>query len=75
MLNQATMDMLTSMKMTAMAAEFANQLKDPRSMNWALRSALGLLVKCGMEPTPEQQTEPVYPQRTLRRAVCHRGRH
>ena len=29
MLNQATMDMLTSMKMTAMAAEFANQLKDP----------------------------------------------
>ena len=29
MLNQATMDMLTAMKMTAMAAEFANQLKDP----------------------------------------------
>lgn len=27
MLNQATMDMLTAMKMTAMAAEFANQLK------------------------------------------------
>ena len=26
MLNQATMDMLTAMKMTAMAAEFANQL-------------------------------------------------
>ena len=25
MLNQATMDMLTAMKMTAMAAEFANQ--------------------------------------------------
>ena len=42
MLNQATMDMLTAMKMTAMAAEFANQLKDPtfnaRSMNWASRS-------------------------------------
>ncbi len=29
MLNQATMDMLTAMKMSAMAAEFANQLKDP----------------------------------------------
>lgn len=29
MLNQATMDMLTAMKMTAMPAEFANQLKDP----------------------------------------------
>lgn len=29
MLNQATLDMLTAMKMTAMAAEFANQLKDP----------------------------------------------
>ena len=29
MLNQATMDMLTAMKLTAMAAEFANQLKDP----------------------------------------------
>ena len=28
MLNQATMDMLTAMKMTAMAAEFANQLKE-----------------------------------------------
>ena len=27
MLNQAAMDMLTAMKMTAMAAEFANQLK------------------------------------------------
>lgn len=27
MLNQATMDMLTAMKMTAMAAEFASQLK------------------------------------------------
>lgn len=39
MLNQATMDMLTAMKMTAMAAEFANQLrKTPRSMNWASRS-------------------------------------
>ena len=38
MLNQATMDMLTAMKMTAMAAEFANQLKVPRSMNWASRS-------------------------------------
>lgn len=25
MLNQATMDMLTAMKMTAMAAEFANR--------------------------------------------------
>ena len=29
MLNQATMDMLTAMKMSAMATEFANQLKDP----------------------------------------------
>ena len=28
MLNQATMDMLTAMKLTAMAAEFANQLKE-----------------------------------------------
>lgn len=30
MLNQATMDMLTAMELTAMAAEFANQLKDER---------------------------------------------
>ena len=34
MLNQATMDMLTAMEMTAMAAEFASQLrKIPRLMN------------------------------------------
>lgn len=29
MLNQATMDMLTAMKMTAMPAEFANQFERP----------------------------------------------
>lgn len=39
MLNQATMDMLTAMKMTAMAAEFANQLKDPTFNELASRSA------------------------------------
>ena len=71
MLNQATMDMLTAMKMTAMAAEFANQLKDPTFNELGLRGAPGLAGKCGMEPTPEQQTEQIYPQRALRRAVCH----
>ena len=44
MLNQATMDMLTSMKMTAMAAEFANQLKDPTFNELGFKERLGLLV-------------------------------
>ena len=44
MLNQATMDMLTSMKMTAMAAEFANQLKDPTFNELGFEERLGLLV-------------------------------
>ena len=44
MLNQATMDMLTAMKMTAMAAEFANQLKDPTFNELGFEERLGLLV-------------------------------
>ena len=32
MLNQATMDMLTAMKMTAMAAEFANHYLTKRNV-------------------------------------------
>ena len=44
MLNQATMDMLTAMKMTAMAAEFANQLKDPAFNELGFEERLGLLV-------------------------------
>ena len=43
MLNQATMDMLTAMKMTAMAAEFANQLKDPTFNELGFEERLGLL--------------------------------
>ena len=79
MLNQATMDMLTAMKMTAMAAEFANQLKDPTFNELGFEERLGLLVNAEWNrrqsnPT-EQQTEPVYPQCTLRRAVCHCGMH
>lgn len=44
MLNQATMDMLTAMKLTAMAAEFANQLKDPTFNELGFEERLGLLV-------------------------------
>ena len=44
MLNQATMDMLTAMKMTAMPAEFANQLKDPTFNELGFEERLGLLV-------------------------------
>ena len=44
MLNQATMDMLTAMKMTAMAAEVANQLKDPTLNELGFEERLGLLV-------------------------------
>ena len=44
MLNQATMDMLTAMKMTAMASEFANQLKDPTFNELGFEERLGLLV-------------------------------
>ena len=44
MLNQATMDMLTAMKMTAMAAEFDNQLKDPTFNELGFEERLGLLV-------------------------------
>ena len=44
MLNQATMDMLTAMKMSAMAAEFANQLKDPAFNELGFEERLGLLV-------------------------------
>lgn len=44
MLNQATVDMLTAMKMTAMAAEFANQLKDPTFNELGFEERLGLLV-------------------------------
>ena len=44
MLNQATMDMLTVMKLTAMAAEFANQLKDPTFNELGFEERLGLLV-------------------------------
>ena len=44
MLNQATMDMLTAMKMTAMAAEFANQLKDPAFNELGFEERLGLLI-------------------------------
>lgn len=44
MLNQAKMDMLTAMKMTAMAAEFANQLKDPTFNELGFEERLGLLV-------------------------------
>ena len=41
---QATMDMLTAMKMSAMAAEFANQLKDPAFNELGFEERLGLLV-------------------------------
>ena len=75
MLNQATMDMLTAMKMTAMAAEFANQLKDPTFNELGFEERLGLLVNAEWKPRPEQQTEQIYPQRALRRAVCHCRRH
>ena len=44
MLNQATIDMLTAMKMSAMAAEFANQLKDPAFNELGFEERLGLLV-------------------------------
>ena len=44
MLNQATMDMLTAMKMSAMAAEFANQLKDPAFNELGFEERLGMLV-------------------------------
>ena len=44
MLNQATMDMLTAMKMTAMTAEFTNQLKDPTFNELGFEEQLGLLV-------------------------------
>lgn len=44
MLNQATMDMLTAMKMTAMAAEVANQLKKPTFNELGFEERLGLLV-------------------------------
>ena len=44
MLNQATMDMLTAMKLTAMAEEFANQLKDPTFNELGFEERLGLLV-------------------------------
>ena len=75
MLNQATMDMLTAMKMTAMAAEFANQLKDPTFNELGFEERLGLLVNAEWNRRQKQQTEPVYPQRALRRAVCHCRRH
>ena len=64
--------MLTAMKMTAMAAEFANQLKDPAFNELGFEERPGLAGKCGMESPAEQQTEPFYPQCTLCRTICHR---
>ena len=53
MLNQATMDMLTAMKLTAMAAEFANQLKDPTFNELGFEERLGLLVNAELSPSPK----------------------
>lgn len=44
MLNQATIDMLTAMKMSAMVAEFANQLKDYAFNELGFGERPGLLV-------------------------------
>lgn len=41
---QATIDMLTAMKMSALAAKFANQLKDPAFNELGFEERLGLLV-------------------------------
>lgn len=43
-MNQATIDMLTDMKMTAMVAEFSNQLKDPAFNELGFEERLGMLV-------------------------------
>lgn len=43
-MNQQAIDMLTEMKMTAMAAEFANQLKDPSSNALSFEERLSMLV-------------------------------
>lgn len=43
-MNQQTIDMLTGMKMTAMAAEFVNQLQDPAFNELGFEERLGMLV-------------------------------
>lgn len=43
-MNQQTIDMLTGMKMTAMAAEFVNQLQDPTFNELGFEERLGMLV-------------------------------
>lgn len=43
-MNQQTIDMLKGMKLTAMAAEFANQLKDPAFNELGFEERLGMLV-------------------------------
>ena len=43
-MNQQTIDMLTEMKMTAMAAEFANQIQDASFNSIGFEERLGMLV-------------------------------
>ena len=58
MLNQATLDMLTAMKMTAMAAEFANQLKDPTFNERTIASIL----KNGLNKPDKAESHPAQPK-------------
>ena len=79
MLNQATMDMLTAMKLTAMAAEFANQLKDPTFNELGFEERLGLLVNAEWNRRQSNKLNrfirnarfsfPVLPQKGNRRAT------
>ena len=43
-MNQQTIDMLTEMKMTAMATEFANQIQDASFNSIGFEERLGMLV-------------------------------
>ena len=43
-MNQQTIDMLTEMKMTAMAAEFANQIQDASFNSLGFEERLSMLV-------------------------------
>lgn len=75
MLNQATMDMLTAMKMSAMAAEFANQLKDPAFNELGFEERLGLLVNAEWNRRQCNKLDRIYPQRTFCSVIRNSGRY
>ena len=74
MIDSATLELLRSMKLSAMASELKKQLEDPVTYgNLGFEERIALLVDA--EWAPSEQIDEIYSQREVSDSECRHRRH